>query len=435
MVDGDSGVNVGRVMDASLALPRVLYLTHRVPFPPDKGDRIRNWNILRWLSARARVDLACMADEPVTPEARAALATLCERLEIVPVSGPRRWLRIASSLATGRTASEGAFHVPALAATIERWSRSTGYHTALASASSVAHYLRTNSLRDIPAVIDLVDLDSEKWLEYARGGQGPRAWLYALEGRRLRRLERELAAWARALVLVSEAEAALYRRFVGAEPVHAIVNGVDLEYFRPSDAPVEPGVCVFVGALDYRPNIDGISWFCREAWPEVRRSRPDAILRLVGRHPDTEVVHLAQATPGVELVGTVPDVRPHMARAAVVVAPLRIARGVQNKVLEALAMAKATVVSPQALDGLSVEAGRNVERADTSADWARIVPVLLGDADRRCELGTAGRRFVEARHEWDRCLEPLGDLLGFGLQPTFRQVSGGRQAARESVNS
>jgi len=263
----------------------------------------------------------------------------------------------------------------------------------------------------VPAVVDLMDVDSQKWLDYAAARRGPKAWLYRLEAARLARLEKELAAGAGALTLVSEAEARLFRRSCPGAPVHAVKNGVDLDYFAPPALAEEEATCVFVGALDYFPNIDAAVWFCREAWPEVRRARPEARLRLVGRRPDPEVLALG-GLPGVEVVGQVPDVRPHVARAALSVVPLRIARGIQNKVLESLAMSKATVVSPQALAGVGARPGEDVAVADGPAEWAAAVLGLFGDPARRRRLGASGRAFVEEHHHWERCLRPFAGLLG-----------------------
>jgi sugar transferase (PEP-CTERM/EpsH1 system associated) len=395
--------------------PAVLYLAHRVPYPPDKGDRIRSFHLLKALGGRAAVHLACLADEPPAEGAVAALRRHCERVAVVRLGRWGRLARAAGSLALGRTASEGAFSSLALRTTLRNWARQTRFHAALASASSMAPYLRTAELRGVPAVIDLVDVDSQKWLDYAEADRGPRAWLYRTEGRRLRLLERDLPGWARAVTLVSEAEARLYRRFGPGAAAHAVTNGVDLEVFRPDPTADEHG-CVFVGALDYRPNVDGACWFCRAVWPEVRRRLPQCTLRLVGRRPAPAVRRLGRE-PGVEVVGPVADVRPHLAGAAVVIAPLRIARGVQNKVLEALAMGKAVVASPEALEGLGTEPGVHALAASTAEEWADAVSALFGDESLRRRLGTAARRYVEEHHRWETCLEPFGALLGLPAAP------------------
>jgi sugar transferase (PEP-CTERM/EpsH1 system associated) len=397
--------------------PPVLFLTHRVPYPPDKGDRIRTFHLLRELGRSCAVHLARLADEPVGDGVVEVLGRHAERVAVVPLGGWRRWGRALAALAGGRTVTEGAFDSPALRAVLRDWARTTRYHATLSSSSALVAYQRLPELRDVPAVVDLIDVDSQKWFDYAAAGRFPRAWLHRLEGRRLRRLEAGLAGWARAVTVVTPAEADLYRRFAPAAPVHAVANGVDLDYFRPAEEAAEPG-CVFVGTLDYRPNVDAACWFCEAAWPEVRRRRPDARFYLVGHRPAPAVRALA-SLPGVEVVGAVPDVRPLVARAAVAVAPLRLARGVQNKVLEALAMARATVASPATLAGLRGAATPGVVMATTPAEWCDAVLRLFRDEGLRRQLGAAGRRYVEEAHCWERCLAPFRELLGLSAGPPF----------------
>src|SRR5262249_25121621 len=203
-----------------------------------------------------------------------ALAELCARVAIVPVSWTR-WPRALLSLASGRTITEGAFRSARLRSTLAAWADETRFAACLASASSMAPYLARPPWRQVPEVIDLVDVDSQKWFDYAAAGRGPKAWLYRTEGRRLRRLEQELAASSRALTVVSTVEADIVRRFCPQAPVCVVTNGVDLDYFRPSAEP-EEAACAFVGALDYRPNVEGVCWFCREVWPTIHQGRPEA---------------------------------------------------------------------------------------------------------------------------------------------------------------
>jgi sugar transferase (PEP-CTERM/EpsH1 system associated) len=273
----------------------------------------------------------------------------------------------------------------------------------------MAGYQRLPELRDVPAVVDLIDVDSQKWFDYAQASRWPRSWLYGLESRRLRRLEQGMPAWARSLTVVTQAEVNLFRQFAPQAPIYAVGNGVDMDYFQPSATAEEPA-CVFVGALDYRPNVDAACWLSREVWPAIQRARPEARFYLVGRQP-TRAVQALAAIPGVEVVGQVPDVRPYLARSAVAVVPLHIARGVQNKVLEALASGKATVASPMTLAGLRGAATPGVLMASTTDEWTAAVLRLLGDAALRRQLGEAGRRYVAEHHCWNLCLEPFLDLL------------------------
>ncbi len=407
----------------NLSRPKVLYLIHRLPYPADKGDRIRNYHLLTWLARRASVHLACLADEDVEDQSVATLETLADRVAVVRQRAGMRWTRAAWSFAKGRTVTEGAFSSPGLCNLIRRWAGENRYHVVLASASSLVPYLRMKELNGIPTVVDLVDVDSQKWLDYAGASHGPRAWLYRVEGQRLRRLEHDATTWARGTLLVSEAETNLFRQTCDSPNVYTVPNGVDLTYFRPSEPAIETGeTCVFVGALDYRPNIDGACWFCRRAWPEIRRRRPTARLQLVGRRPVPEVRRLDKV-PGVEIVGQVPDVRPYLDRSSVVVVPLRLARGIQNKVLEAMAMGKATVASPQSLAGLRARGSVPSLTASTPEEWVECVTGLLGDAAERRRLGRDGRRYVEEFHDWDRSLEPLGPILGLPSQSDYAAVA------------
>jgi sugar transferase (PEP-CTERM/EpsH1 system associated) len=390
----------------------VLYLAHRFPYPPDKGDRIRTYHLLRSLSELADVHLACFADESFGRSDLDELGRLCRRVAVIRLGNRSRRIRAFCSLASGRTATEGAFGSPAMRTLIGRWTRETRFHSAIASASSMVQYLGAREARQIPAVVDLVDVDSRKWLDYAGATRGPMAWLYRTEGRRLGDLERSIPIWARAVTLVSEAEAALFRRSGGSGPIHAVTNGVDFDSFHPGiPGSGDRGGCVFVGALDYRPNVDGVVWFCREVWPEILSRRPGTRFALVGRKPSAAVRRLA-GLPGVDLVGQVHDVRPHLASASVAVMPLRIARGVQNKVLEALAMGKAVVASPEAIEGIRAEPGVHLLAASAPAEWVEAVTRLLDDGDLRQRLGADGRAYVEEAHSWERCLAPFGTLLG-----------------------
>ena len=175
--------------------PNLLYVVHRTPFPPDKGDRIRAFHLLRHLSRRCAVHLAFLADEPIPEATTKALDRYCARTAVVPLTGGSRWPRAAASLACGRTISEGAFWSPRLSSIVRGWAKETRFDACLASASSVAAYLRLPELRNAPAVVDLMDVDSQKWFDYAAVSPPPLSWLYRLEGGRLRHLERSIAGW------------------------------------------------------------------------------------------------------------------------------------------------------------------------------------------------------------------------------------------------
>ena len=398
--------------------------------------------MLRHLSQHADVSLACLADEPVSEETHCELNRLCVRVGIVPVEKRQRWVRASLSLLRGRTISEGAFQSPVLKSLLTAWGETVAFDTTLASSSAMAAYLQLPALRSANAFVDLIDVDSQKWLDYAAASRGPKSWLYRHEGLRMRALEIGLAKWTQQLFVVSEAEADIFRSFCPNGPITAISNGVDVDYFQPCNpkrergrthsepknstlceapalahasgymgqAPIDDSGCVFVGALDYKPNIDGAVWFCRTVWPRIRAMKPNAVIKLVGREPAREVLALSDIA-GVEVIGTVPDVRPYLAEAAVAVVPLHIARGVQNKVLEAMAMGKAIVASPEPIVGLAVEPGVHLLRAADADEWVSHVTTLLDDAPLRADMGLAAQAYVTANHRWEQCLEELPRIL------------------------
>ena len=385
----------------------ILLVTHRFPYPPDKGDRIRSWRLVQALSKVGAVRLATGAAEPVSLAHADAVRAVVADLAIAPL-GRARWLRAAWSVAAGRSLTEGLFAAPALGDTVRRWHAERPFDIAVAFCSSVVPVLEL--LPNVPALVDLVDVDSEKFRQYAAAAAWPKRQVFALEARRVRALERRAAAHALTTVLCTAPEAALFRGIAPTARVEAIPNGVDGAFFAPQPETLEvPDSCAFVGAMDYRANVEGAEWFVREVWPLVRARRPNATFAIVGRDP-TPVVRALAAVPGVTVTGAVPDVRPHVAGAAVAIVPLRVARGIQNKALEALAMGRALLATPAALAGLDVRPGIEAVAAETPAEWAAALLHLLDHPAARAALGAAGREYALGRHGWDACFGRWSEL-------------------------
>lgn len=392
--------------------PNVLYLAHRVPYPPNRGDRIRSFHTLQFLSQYADVCLGCLSDEAVEPEAVEHLQQLVSRVAIVPLRDKARWVRGAASLLCGRTVTEGMFASRQLTRIVATWNLEKKFDAILVFCSSMFQYLDLPDLKEIPAIVDLVDVDSQKFFDYAAHTCGWKKWLYELEGRRLRRVECELPKRAKAITLVSEAEADLYRSFCPNDRTLAIPNGVDIDYFRPENDGSHPWRplpesertnLVFVGALDYHANVDGIRWYSQEVWPQVRHELPHVTLGLVGRNP-VPAIRKLESIPGIRIFGTVPDVRPYLAAADIAIAPLRIARGIQNKVLEAMAMAKPVLCTPAALEGIGARVGRDVLIAGSPREWVASIHALES-SHRRAKVGESAREYVSRCHTWNSNLD------------------------------
>lgn len=392
-------------------MAKILFLAHRVPFPPDKGDKIRAFHILEHLAAEHRIWLGAAADDPADlrhlPGARARYEDAC----FAPLGAPRRAWNMAAAALTGRPISVARFRHPSLGRWIARVLREVRPDVVFVYSSALAQYLP----RDLPAgtrlIVDFVDADAEKWRGYAALARGPMRWVYAAEARRLVRFERRVLAAAEAGVLISETERRLQGGLLpeGAAKLHVIANGVDTDYFRPAITGETSANIVFCGRMDYEANVDAAEWFARKVLPRVRERRPEAVFQIVGAAPAARVRALG-ALPGVEVTGTVPDVRPYLADAAVVVAPLRIARGIQNKVLEGMAAGRPVVATPQALDGIAAAPGREVLLgADAAGFAAAVLGVLEGQAP--ADVGAHGRAFVLRRHRWAAQLGALDNLI------------------------
>ncbi|WP_374942840.1 TIGR03087 family PEP-CTERM/XrtA system glycosyltransferase [Sphingomonas sp.] len=373
----------------------ILFLAHRVPFPPDRGDKIRSFHILKHLAARARVHLVAFADEAADRDPPPAFRRLLASCTIVPRTKSRA-RALAEAMASGRPVSLTAFAHPAIAAAVAEHPHAATY----VFSGQMAQYIAA------PHIMDFVDVDSAKFAAFADAARGPMRWLMRREARLLSTFERDVAARASATAFVSAAEAALF----GGPRTVAIENGIDTAYFDPQASFVrfpadDSPLIVFTGQMDYRPNIDAVAAFATQALPAIRRRYPAARFAIVGRAPTATVSALARED-GVLVTGGVDDVRPWLAAADVCVAPLLLARGVQNKVLEAMAMARPVVASAAAAEG--IDHGASIHVADDAAD---AVCAVLADPLAATALGKGARAQVMHRYAWDARLAPLDALL------------------------
>jgi sugar transferase (PEP-CTERM/EpsH1 system associated) len=386
---------------------RVLLLTHRCPYPPDKGDKIRSFHWLRALAARHEVHLVTHADDPRDLRHVAELARLCRSVSVHPVSRSRRLVKGVAALASGRPLSFAKFREPAAAAEVARLLEREPPDVVVAYSAQPAEYLPARP--GIPVVVDLVDVDSEKWSDYARRAWGPMRAIYAREARLVRRFERDLADRGFRLVLIAGREARLFQDVVADVPVTVVPNGVEAGG-APSARDREPGRLVFVGAMDYAANRDAAAVAARDVLPLVRRTRHDASLSIVGRNPGS-LRRALGSLPGVEVTGEVADVAEHLDRAAASLLPLRTVRGVPNKLLEALARGVPVVTTRAALDAIEAEAGTHALAAESADGLAQAVLALLGDAGLAARIGAAGRALVRERYRWERTERAFQDLV------------------------
>lgn len=397
-------------------MPELLFLAHRIPYPPDKGEKIRSWRFLSHLAEHHAVSLACFVDEADDWEHVPRLREVCEECYFAALGPLSVGFRGLSALTRGEPVTVASYRDKALAAWVSELLARRRPDTILVYSSAMAQYVMGATETPVRRVIDFVDVDSDKWRQYAETRAWPVSWLYRRESSRLLDLERGIAAAFDANIFVSSAEAELFRRLV---PEHAgkvfhLGNGVDSQYFspdRPYENPYVPGIqpLVLIGTMDYWPNVDGACWFAARVLPRVRDSIPGAHFYVVGRSPARRVRNLDRQ-PGVTVTGRVDDVRPYLAHAAAAVAPLRISRGVQNKILEAMAMAKPVIATPQALEGIEAEAGQEVLVASDAESFAREI-VDLVRSSRHEAIGRRARARVRKDHDWSASLACLDTLL------------------------
>jgi sugar transferase (PEP-CTERM/EpsH1 system associated) len=393
----------------------LLFLAHRVPYPPDKGDKIRSWNLLRHLARKYRVHLGCFADTLEDLHHDEALRPLCAGLRVVALDPGRARLRSLAGLATGEALTLGYYRDRALAGWVRELLAAGRVSRVLAFSSSMAPYAMGPRAAGVRRVFDFVDVDSDKWRQYAERKPFPASMIYSREAKRLLDFERSASAASDATIFVSDAEATLFRSLApeSAGRIHVVPNGVDFEFFNPDGPYVSPFPpravpLVFTGAMDYWANVDAVSWFAREILPLVSKRRADAGFWIVGANPAPAVRELA-SLQSVTVTGRVPDVRPYLAHAAAVVAPLRLARGVQNKVLEAMAMAQRVVASPEAAEGIDAVAERDLVVAGGTEAFADAV---CGALDGQwAGMGERARATVMARYGWDSALAGLENLF------------------------
>jgi sugar transferase (PEP-CTERM/EpsH1 system associated) len=397
-------------------LAELLFLAHRLPFPPTKGDKIRAYHFLSHLARTRVVHLGCLIDDPDDYDHADDLRALCGECHFAALPPWRIRLRAVAALARNQAISVAALRDPGLDRWIADLLRRRPVSCVFAYSSGMAGYLTAVPGHGVRRIVDFVDVDSEKWRQLAGRRRWPISWLCRRESALLQAFDRDAAGRCDHCLLVSPAEAQSFRELVpsAAPKILVIPNGVDSEHFAPDlrlPCPFEPGgaVVAFTGDMAYWPNEDAVLWFAREVLPRLRARHPDLRFVVVGRAPSRRLRRTAVRL-GIELSGSVPDVRPFLRHADLVVAPLRIAQGVPNKVLEAMASGKAVVTTPAAIAGLRLRPGHDILSADAPASFAEAVASLL-DPERAAALGARARARAVADYAWAESLRSLDELV------------------------
>lgn len=399
---------------------RILFISHRIPYPPNKGDKIRSFNFIQHLACNHEVYLAFMVDNKddlqyIEPLKRFSKNIFFDTLspKIKKITSAVKALFFAP-----QPISIPYFYSKKLQHKIDCFLDSNTIDSVFCFSSPTAEYLYNSRhynglLKNLPWFMDFIDVDSHKWRQYAETNAQPLRWLYKREADHLLKYEKRIVKEFQQTLLVSEAEKKLLKSYIPSANTKAMGNGVDLQYFAPgqgvkhhNDVPT----IVFTGAMDYWPNIAGVQWFANAIFPLIRKEIPDVQFQIVGGNPAPKVEDLAKID-GIFVVGYVADIRDYFATADICVIPLRIARGIQNKVLEAMAMGKAVVCTAEALEGITAEPGKDLIVAKDSEAFAKAVIMLLHNTTARKGFGHMARNRMENNYSWPKVLEHIDDLL------------------------
>lgn len=400
-------------------MANILFLTQRIPYPPNKGEKIRVFQLLRHLAESHDVHLGCLVDDPHDVQHIPTVQAMCAGSHFAEIDRRRAKISSLFGLLTGEALSVLFYRDRDLQNWVRDTVREIKPDVIVVCSSNMAPYIL-----DLPEtqgairLIDLIDVDSEKWRSYAGVESFPMRQVYRREWKRVAALEARIVRECDWSTFVSEAEANIFREahIRYSDRIRAISNGVDLAYFDPALAfeplyPLDKPNFVFTGTMDYPPNVDAVVWFAQEILPLIRQTMPAAQFHVVGASPAPKVQALT-SIPGVFVTGRVPDVRPYVAHADACVAPMRIARGIQNKVLEAMAMGRPTVVTSDALEGILAKPGNELQLANTAEDFAQACLSAAGLSGE--ELGTAARQRMMKDYAWPALLGQFDRLLNEG---------------------
>ena len=385
----------------------VLFLTHRVPYAPNRGDRIRAWHLIREMSSYAKVSLFALAhDADEAARLEQVPATTAAATVTIPKLG--KYLRGLAQLPGSRPLTHALLDAPGARAAIQRLVDANPPDVVLAYCSGMARFALEPPLDRVPYVLDMVDVDSHKWRGMSARTALPMSWVYQREARTLSAFEKVASERARGVLVVNERERGAVAAIAPHAPVHVIPVGIDVAAYEPPSPPAPSDTVVFCGMMDYPPNVEAVLWFAEEIWPLVRRDHPAARFAIVGAAPPARVRALA-SDPSITVTGRVDLVQPYLWGAAMSVAPVRLARGLQNKVMEALAAGLPTVITTAVHEGLPVGIDRGCVVADDPARFAAAVVKLLRmtPEERRAVAASSNVRDFD----WPIQLAPVRSIL------------------------
>jgi sugar transferase (PEP-CTERM/EpsH1 system associated) len=402
----------------------LLFLCHRIPFPPNKGDKIATFNLLKYLSKRYQVHLGYFIDDQHDIQYVKKLEAYCETSFDLNICAKRQSVSGINAILSGTSISTSHYRSPAFQQWVDQTISRYHIEKLYVYSSAMAQFIDHPRYQQKTRILNMTDIDSDKWRQYALAKPWYSKWIYAREHRQLNRYEQQVLHNFDAVTLVTEQEADLFSQMSPPglnNKIHTLTNGVDTDYFDPEAVfekrPLNtaPILC-FTGAMDYWANVDAMVWFCDHIWPLILQRHPDCQFYIVGGNPTAKVIALG-AKKGITVTGRVPDVRPYLDQCNVVVAPMRIARGVQNKVLEAMAMARPVVMTSMAQEGIKIDQEQQQLVIDDPELTASCINKMLSE---QTTCYVKNRQWIINHYSWDGALQPLPSLLDATYQSDSR---------------
>lgn len=394
--------------------PPLLFLSHRIPYPPNKGDKIRSYHLLKYLCQHYQVYLGTFIDDPEDWQYESLVADMCADSRFIELNPTVAKLKSTFGFMTGEALSLPYYKNKELAHWVKEVTAQHSVEKLVVYSSAMAQYVMAPSFGFKNTVIDFVDIDSDKWQQYSVRKKWPLSWVYRREAKKLLSFEKDVANKFDSSLFVSSAEAEMFKQLCpqSEQKISFYNNGVDTEYFSPdidTHIPYQSTeqALVFTGAMDYWPNIDAVTWFAKKVFPGLKERNPNLRFYIVGSNPTDEVERLGNSD--IIVTGRVTDVRPYLKHAIAAVAPMRIARGIQNKVLEAMAMARPTIVTHQALEGIQAVHGEEVLLGqDEQALQILVQQVIDGE---HVDIAANARAKVISDFSWEDNLPIVGKFL------------------------
>lgn len=396
---------------------KILFLSHKIPYPPNKGDRIPTYYRLMHLIKRHQVSLAFPCFDKQELNQVEKIYPHCRSIDTVLIRPFWAKLRSLVYLFSRKPLTLPFFYSKALEKKIQQRIEEEDFDLIYVYSSSMAQYVIDTF--GIKKVIDLADSDSHKWLQYAKFCRKPISFIYQREGVLLKEYEKLLADCFDHTIAISENEKKLFRTYIPEAKISVVPNGVDSQYFRPKaentktknkTKTYEQNRIVFTGAMDYFANVDSAVYFCREILPLIKAKIPEVEFYIVGSNPSAEVLKLAEDKK-IVVTGYVEDVRPYLRKANLCVVPLRIAQGMQNKILQAMASGVPVVTTTKGNQGIQAESGKNIIVDDDPVGFSKSVIKLMLDSKLRQKIAVSGREFVINNYNWERNLEKFENIL------------------------